>query len=103
MKIARHWTGLCKPNRESDYIHHLQHETFVKLKAIEGFIKASILKRKVEEGIEFLIITEWESVEAIRKFAGDQYESAVVPDVAQQMMVRFDSVVKHYEINYAIG
>jgi heme-degrading monooxygenase HmoA len=100
MKIARHWTGLCKTARAEDYIHHLRHETFVKLKQIKGFLKASILKRDTHEGIEFLIITEWESVEAIKSFAGNQYETAVVPAVAREMMVRYDSMVRHYEINF---
>jgi heme-degrading monooxygenase HmoA len=100
MKIARHWTGLCKTSCENDYVHHLQHDTFIKLRSIEGFVKASILKKKAEDGVEFLIITEWESVEAIRKFAGDQYETAVVPPVAREMMVRYDSVVRHYEVQY---
>jgi heme-degrading monooxygenase HmoA len=100
MKIARHWTGLCKRDRAEDYIHHLRYETFVKLKQLKGFLKASILKRDTQEGVEFLIITEWESVEAIKSFAGDQYETAVVPQVAREMMVRYDSVVRHYEINF---
>jgi hypothetical protein len=99
MKIARHWTGLCKSTRENDYIHHLLHDTFVKLRDINGFIQASIMKRQTDEGVEFLIITEWESVEAIRQFAGDLYEIAVVPPVAMEMMVRYDTVVKHYDVH----
>jgi heme-degrading monooxygenase HmoA len=97
MKIARHWTGLCKQDRASDYIHHLEQETFPRLKQINGFVRASILNRKTDEGIEFLIITEWNSLDAIRAFAGDLYETAVVPDAAQQMMIRFDTTVRHYE------
>lgn len=65
---------------------------------MKGFIKASILKRKVPEGVEFMIITEWESLEAIQQFAGADPEVAVVPQAVQEIMIRYDKAVKHYEI-----
>jgi hypothetical protein len=103
MKIARHWTGLCRTDREHDYVHHLQNETFPRLRTIKGFLKASILKRKTGEGIEFLIATEWSSFDSIRSFAGDRFETAVVPDEARAMMIRFDTTVRHYEIHSVAG
>jgi heme-degrading monooxygenase HmoA len=98
--ISRHWTGLVKKGREDDYMAHLKNETFKRLHQIEGFVKASILKRELSEGTEFLIITEWDSLNAIREFAGEKYEDAVVPKMAQEMMIRFDELVKHYEVNF---
>jgi len=96
--IARHWTGLVKKDRADDYIAHLINDTFKQLARIEGFIKASILKRELFEGVEFLIITNWRSLEAIKQFAGENSESAVVPKKAQEMMIRYDQQVKHYEV-----
>jgi heme-degrading monooxygenase HmoA len=61
-------------------------------------VRASILKRDVEGGIEFQIITVWESLEAIKSFAGEDTEAAVVPLVAQAMMVEFDARALHYEV-----
>jgi hypothetical protein len=98
--ISRNWTGLCKLEKANDYIEHLRQDTFQKIKKIEGFIRASILKREVREGIEFLIVTEWESLNSIKLFAGNNYETAVVPEIVQGMMVRYDENVKHYEINF---
>jgi heme-degrading monooxygenase HmoA len=98
--ISRHWTGLVKKGREDEYIAHLKNETFKKLYQIEGFVNASILKRELTEGTEFLIITKWNSLKAIREFAGEKYEEAVVPEMAQEMMIRFDKQVKHYEVNF---
>lgn len=57
-----------------------------------------MLKRNVPEGVEFLVITEWESLEAIKQFAGADPEVAVVPAAVQEIMIRYDKVVKHYEI-----
>ena len=101
--IARHWTGIVKKDKANDYIAHLKNETFKTLATINGFIEASILKRDLPEGVEFLIITKWRTFDAIKQFAGENYETAVVPIAAQDMMVRFDTVVKHYEVNYIIN
>jgi heme-degrading monooxygenase HmoA len=96
--ISRHWTGIAKRERASEYIAHLQNDTLKKLKQINGFVRASILKRDTAEGVEFLVTTDWLDKEAIKKFAGENYEQAVVPDIAQQMLVRFDRTVRHYEV-----
>lgn len=95
--IARHWTGLAKKGKVDEYVNHLKNDTFKQLANIDGFIEASILKRELPEGIEFLIITKWDSLEAIKQFTGDNYEKAVVPKIAQEMMVRYDRLAKHYE------
>jgi heme-degrading monooxygenase HmoA len=98
--ISRHWTGLVKKGREDEYIAHLKNETFNTLNQIKGFVNASILKRELIEGTEFMIITKWDSLEAIRKFAGENYEIAVVPKIAQEMMISYDLYAKHYEVNF---
>jgi len=98
MTISRHWRGIAKPEEADHYIHHLRSETFPELARIEGFIKASILRRPVGEGTEFLIVTIWQSIEAIHKFAGESANTAVVPPSVQAMMVDYDREVAHYEI-----
>ena len=98
MTISRHWRGIAKPEEAENYIHHLRNETFPELARIEGFIKASILNRPIREGMEFLIVTTWQSMEAIRKFAGESASTAVVPPSVQAMMFEYDKEVAHYEI-----
>jgi heme-degrading monooxygenase HmoA len=95
--ITRNWTGVVKPGRSNDYLIHLQNDTLKRLSAIKGFLNASILKRMVSDGIEFLVITHWENMDAIKQFAGEAADIAVVPPTAQEMMVRYDPVVRHYE------
>jgi heme-degrading monooxygenase HmoA len=98
--VSRHWTGLVKPGMAGDYIAHLKQETFPTLSSISGFKKASILQRDLAEGTEFLVVTEWESLEAIHAFAGADATKAVVPPVAQALMLRFDDRVKHYSVTH---
>jgi len=96
--ISRHWKGVAKPGEADNYIRHLKTDTFPKLSEIDGFVSASILTRAADEGTEFLIVTEWESIEAIKAFAGEKEDVAVVPQVVQAMMIDYDRNVRHYEI-----
>ena len=96
--ISRNWTGIAKKERAREYILHLQNDTFKKLEKIKGFLNSRILYRDMEEGTAFLIITEWESIEAIKKFAGEDYNLAVVPQLVKEMMIRYEHKVNHYQI-----
>lgn len=96
--ISRQWRGLAKPEQAETYIEHLVTETFPAIKQISGFLNASILRRRTHEGVEFLIVTEWSSLEAIREFAGAEAETAVVPPTVQGMMIEYDHTVRHYEV-----
>jgi heme-degrading monooxygenase HmoA len=98
MMISRHWRGVAKPEEADHYIHHLRNNTFPKLAKINGFIRASILRRSTAEGTEFLVVTTWQSIEAIRQFAGESVHNAVVPPEVRAMMVEYDREVAHYEI-----
>jgi heme-degrading monooxygenase HmoA len=96
--ISRHWIGITRPEEAERYVEHLRKDTFPKLSKIRGFISASILRRVVSQGVEFLVVTDWESLNAIREFAGEKPEVAVVPPVVQAMMVVYDKETRHYEV-----
>jgi heme-degrading monooxygenase HmoA len=96
--ISRQWRGLARAAFSEAYVEHLRAETFPTLRKLAGFVSASILRRSVPEGVEFLIVTNWASVEAIRAFAGENAETAVVPQKVHEMMVEYDRVVRHYEV-----
>jgi heme-degrading monooxygenase HmoA len=94
--IWRQWRCLAHAHRAEDYVEHLQTETFPALKQIPGFIDASILRRPMPTGVEFLIVTRWESLEAIAKFATEDLEAAVVPAKAAAMMIEYDRSARHF-------
>jgi heme-degrading monooxygenase HmoA len=96
--ISRHWKGTARPGEADNYLRHLRRETFPALAGIPGFVRASVLRREVEGGTEFLVITEWESLEAIRAFSGPDPEEAVVPAVVHAMMRDYDRRAVHYEL-----
>ena len=96
--ISRHWRGLAHRNRAQDYTRHLRTETFPELRKIPGFVDASILRRPFAAGIEFLIITRWESLDALARFSGPDPEVAVVPAKAAEMMIEYDRRARHFEV-----
>ena len=96
--ISRHWRGLADSTHADRYVEHLRSETFPQLARLPGFVSASILRRELSEGTEFLIVTVWESLEAIVRFSGPDVESAVVPETVQRMMIEFDARARHYDV-----
>jgi heme-degrading monooxygenase HmoA len=96
--ISRHWRGVARPEEAENYISHLKNDTFAKLATMKGFLGASVLRREVSGGTEFLVITNWESMEAITQFAGPAADLAVVPASVQAMMTEYDRTVAHYEV-----
>ncbi|MDT0644099.1 antibiotic biosynthesis monooxygenase [Zunongwangia sp. F363] len=96
--ITRHWTGRVKPEEAQNYINYLQKEILPHLRNLDGFTGAGINRRSLENGIEFLFVSNWASLEHIRAFAGENIEVAVVAEKAQKMMLDFDKEVRHYEV-----
>lgn len=96
--ISRQWRGLARAERAQDYIKHLRTETFPALRKIPGFVDAAILSRTLAAGVEFQIVTRWDSIDAIVKFAGADPEASVVPPQVVEMMIDYDSKAKHFEI-----
>jgi heme-degrading monooxygenase HmoA len=96
--ISRQWCGLAKPTHAERYLDYLREGTFPALRAIPGFVDASVLRREVDQGVEFLVVTRWTSLLAIEQFAGADSERAVVPEKVQEMMIDYDRSVRHYEV-----
>lgn len=96
--ICRYWRGLVRFEGEDAYIEHLHSRTFPQLQQIPGFLGVSLMKRKLNAGVEFVVQTRWESLAAIAAFAGEDTEQAVVPDEALRLMVECDPRARHYEV-----
>jgi heme-degrading monooxygenase HmoA len=98
--VSRHWKGIAKREYANRYVAHLKSDTFPKLASLPGFVRASILRREVPSGTEFQVVTVWHTLQAIRAFSGADIEAAVIPPVAQAMMVECDRRATHYEVAY---
>jgi heme-degrading monooxygenase HmoA len=78
----------------------LEEEIFVGIhnRHIRGFIGIQLLRREVGEEVEFVTIMVFDSLDAVREFAGDDYDLAVVPEKARAVLSHFDERSRHYEI-----
>ena len=96
--IVRSWR--CTASRENvpAYVEHFQHAVLPELHQLHGFREATILQRAAADGVELTVITLWESLDAVRGFAGANLERAVVEPAAQAVLRSFDSTVTHYEV-----
>lgn len=98
MIIARLWHGMTTVENASQYEELLRSEILPGIHRVEGYRGAYLLRREVPEGAEFVTLTLFESMDAVRRFAGDDLEKAVVPEQARRLLARFDSRSVHYSV-----
>jgi len=96
--ILRMWRGRTTPQKSRDYVEHVTGKVFPALQAIDGHRGAYLLRRSVDDEVEFVVLTLWESMDAVRKFAGPKPENAVVEPEARAVLADFDELVAHFEI-----
>jgi heme-degrading monooxygenase HmoA len=98
--ISRIWHGWTTPENADAYEALLKTEIFhgIQNRQIAGFQGIQLLRRELAEEVEFVTIMTFDSLEAVRTFAGEDYEVAVVPAKAQALLARFDSHSQHYEV-----
>ena len=98
--IGRIWNGWTKPENADKYEKLLKEEIFpaIAAKKVIGYKGIQLLRRPLDNEIEFITIMWFASLGAVRAFAGEDYEVAVVPPKAQALLSRFDARSQHYEI-----
>jgi heme-degrading monooxygenase HmoA len=97
--ISRIWHGWTSPENADAYESLLREEIFVGIKSrrIKGFKDIQLLRRSLDNEVEFVTIMRFESIDSVREFAGEDYEACVVPPGARALLSRFDLRSLHYE------
>jgi heme-degrading monooxygenase HmoA len=95
--IIREWRGRAAKFNPEAYPKHFRSEVVPELSEVREFLGALLSRRNLNEKIEFLVLTKWQSMDAIRAFAGDAVGKAVVEQGAVAALVDFDDRVQHYE------
>jgi|WetSurMetagenome_2_1015567.scaffolds.fasta_scaffold462511_1 hypothetical protein len=98
--ISRIWHGWTTLSNADKYESLLKEEIFVGIqnRYLRGFKGIQLLRREINEEVEFVTIMAFDSLDAVREFAGPDYEAAVVPPQAREVLSRFDERSQHYEI-----
>lgn len=98
--ISRIWHGWTTKDNADKYETLLKEEIFVGIqnRNIRGFKGIQLLRRELGQEVEFVTIMTFDSLDAVREFAGEDYEVPVVPPKAREVLARFDERSQHYEI-----
>ena len=92
--IARAWRGTAQAGAAGAYLQHFRDEVQPALRRLPGHRGAQVLVRESE----ILVLTFWESMDAVRAFAGNDPDRAVVEPQARAVLAAFDGFVRHYEV-----
>jgi len=96
--IARIWHGYANPEDADAYEAMLKPEVLPGISRVKGYLGSYFLRRELGSEVEFITILLWESLEALRNFAGPSYENAVVPPERRKVLSHFDERASHYEV-----
>jgi heme-degrading monooxygenase HmoA len=96
--IIREWRGRASPSMVGAYPKHFRDKVVPELRQVPGFIGAHLSQRQLDDKVEFLVITRWQSMDEIRAFVGTDVEKAVVGPGAVAALIDYDSSVRHYEV-----
>lgn len=98
--ICRMWHGWTNRENADTYEELLRTEIFTGIaKRLEyGYHGIHLLRRDVDEGVEFVTIMWFDSLDEVQAFAGEDYEVAVVPPEARRLLSRFDKISAHYQV-----
>jgi antibiotic biosynthesis monooxygenase (ABM) superfamily enzyme len=97
--ICRLWHGWTKPTRADAYEAYLRDELFPRLaRELAGYRGFHILRLQRASETEFVTLVWFDTLDAVRAFAGDGYEFAVIGDTARNLLTRHDPRCAHYEL-----
>jgi heme-degrading monooxygenase HmoA len=96
--IARHWRGWTLPRDAEAYERLLKETVLPALKTIEGYRGGYILRKDGTQDVEFAVVNLFDSLEAVKRFAGKNYSVAVFEPEARRLLCRVEPEATHYEV-----
>lgn len=96
--FIREWRGRAKQADAARYPEYFRNEVIRHLRDTPGFQGGYLSRRDVGDQVEFLVLTRWTSMDAIRKFSGPVTEHAIIDPGAMATLEAYDESVRHYEV-----
>jgi hypothetical protein len=98
--ICRFWRGWTTKENAEAYQRVLTGEVVpgIEARRIEGFRRIEMMRRDLGEEVEFATIMWFDDLDAVKRFAGEDYGTAHVPAAARAVLKRFDERSAHYEV-----
>ncbi|HEX9941163.1 MAG TPA: antibiotic biosynthesis monooxygenase [Thermoanaerobaculia bacterium] len=95
--IARLWHGWTTPANADAYEDLLRTRILPGIHRVHGYKGSYLLRKDGEEEVEFITLTLFESMDAVREFAGEDYKTAVIAPEGERLLSRYDRTSEHYE------
>lgn len=96
--IARVWKGWTKTEHANAYEILLREVVYPGLQKINGYRGGYILRQEGKEETEFVTVNLFESLEAVKAFAGPEYETPVFEPEAGRLLSRVEPIAHHYDV-----
>ena len=95
---ARIWRGAVRQQDGDAYARYMEKTGLTEYRKTPGNLSATMLRRDLEDRTEFVMYTTWESMDAVKAFAGDDPERAVFYPEDDRFLIERDLTVAHYEV-----
>ena len=99
--IARHWRGWTKAEDADAYEDFLNRKVLPGLRGIEGYRGGYVLRRDAADEVEFVVLNLFDSLEAVKRFAGPDYATPVFEPEAKRLLSRIETAALHYDVRAA--
>jgi heme-degrading monooxygenase HmoA len=96
--VARIWRGAVRSADADEYAEYMRRTGLAEYRSTPGNRGAWMLRRDVEDRTEFVMFTLWDSLDAVKAFAGDDYERAVFYPEDDRFLIERDLVTSHYTV-----
>ena len=96
-RITRIWHGTTKAEHADEYLNYVEATGMKEYRQVKGNLSAKLLRRVEGNICHFLTVTEWDSYESIKQFAGENYQLAKYYPGDKDFLLSFEEVVVHYE------
>ena len=96
--IARLWRGWTSIENAEAYEKLLREQVLPGLRQIDGYRGGYILRQEGNDEVEFVVMNLFESLEAVRAFAGPDYTVPVFDPEARQLLSKIEPLARHYEV-----
>ena len=96
--IARIWTGAVRSADKDAYTDYMHATGVAEYARTPGNRGVWMLRREVDDRAEFVMFTLWESLEAVRAFAGEDHERAVFYPEDDRFLIERDLFSTHYDV-----
>ena len=96
--IARHWRGWTEVHKADAYESLLKDKVLPGLKGVEGYRGGYVLRNDGPFEVEFVVMNFFDSLEAVKRFAGADYSVPVFEPEATLLLRRIEPIAMHYEV-----